>query len=351
MITNLKIVPYPLQLAKPFSYATTTLNTLPYALVHIEQDGIIGYGEIAAAWDVTGETQSSAIGLYPHLWPILERHTIHSLPDIRTVMADIERHIAKNYTLKAGVEAALLDLLGKQQETSTLSFFASQPKPITSQTVISFEDFDAILSNRWTPHNLNALKVKCGRDFSQEKKVLEKLRELLPDVLLSIDVNQGWDSFEQAQRYSEELIPLHIAWIEQPLATHDIYGLKNLTRSSSIPIMLDESCGPLHEIITLMESACGTMVNIKLAKCGGLLAALDIFQWCANHKIPYMIGDMIHSQLGTVLNLYAGILGIPCAQDLTPLDRIAHDPSRGITLHEHSFILPSGKGLGIHMAL
>ena len=113
--------------------------------------------------------------------------------------------------------------------------------------------------------------------------------------------------------------------------------------------MLDESCGPLNEVILHIEGGCGDMVNVKLAKCGGLLAALEIFKWCGDHQVPYMIGDMIHSQLGTVVNLYAGLLGEPLAQDLTPLDRLANDPSSGIVVQSSHFVPPEGPGTGIKL--
>ena len=115
--------------------------------------------------------------------------------------------------------------------------------------------------------------------------------------------------------------------------------------------MLDESCGTLDEVILFIEGGCGGMVNVKLAKCGGLLAAIEIFNWCEKHKILYMIGDMIHSQLGTAINLFAGLLGKPQVQDFTPLDRLSRDPSSGINVQNNHFILPKGPGIGINLSL
>lgn len=351
MITNFKIIPYSLRLKKPFSYATLTLNSLEYALLKIEEGGMAGYGEAAVAWDINGETQASVTGLYQYIWPLLEERNIDSLTDIQTLMADINNLIKGNYSLKAGVEAALLDLLGKKKKANILSFFNTEPRPINSQTTLSFSDFDDFLSGDFQLIQSASIKVKCGKDSARERKVLEKIREQFPDTPLNIDVNQGWGSSDEALKNIKELSHLKLSWIEQPLSAHDVYGSKKLTENSSVPIMLDESCGPLSEVIVFMENGYGNMVNIKLHKCGGLLAALDIFKWCDSHNVPYIIGDMIHSQLGNVINLYAGLLGSPRARDLTPLDRLLNDPSQGILFRGGSFIPPVGEGLGISLSL
>lgn len=351
MITRLKIIPYSLGLKKPFSYATLTLHSLPYALVIIEGDGVIGYGEIAAAWDVTGETQASAIGLCEYISPLIINKKINSIEDVKSTMFNINSEIAENYATKAGIEAALFDLLGKNKKLNIFSFFKTKPKPLSSQTVLSFNDFDTFLSSEFKILEPTSIKVKAGKDFEKEKKVLKKIKEQFPKTPLNIDVNQGWSSYEEAIQKIRELEILELSWIEQPLGPHNIFGLRKLKENSPVPIMLDESCGTLDEVILFIESGCGDMVNVKLAKCGGLLAAVEIFDWCEKHQVPYMIGDMIHSQLGTVINLYAGLLGKPQVQDLTPFDRLASDHSSGITFQKNLFFLPKGPGLGIELSL
>lgn len=352
MITGLSIIPYSLKLKQPFSYATMSLEFLPYALVKIEGEEVVGYGEVAVAWDVTGETQASAIGLQDYVSPLVLKKEIGSIEDVKSVMSGINREVAENYATKAGIEAALFDLLGKKRKINALSFFKTRPKPLSSQTVLSFSDFEDFISGELkivAPTSIN--KVKVGKDFKKEKRVLEKIKEQFPKTPLNIDVNQGWPLYKETIQKINELEALKLSWIEQPLSAHDVYGLKKLKENVSIPIMLDESCGTLDEIILFIENRCGDMINIKLAKCGGLLAAVEIFDWCEKHQVPYMIGDMIHSQLGTVINLYAGLLGKPQVQDLTPFDRLTEDPSSGINVQNNHFSLPDGPGIGIKLSL
>ncbi len=351
MITKLSILPYSLKLSRPFSYATASLHFLSYAITKIEGEGVVGYGEVAAAWDVTGETQASAIGLEDYVSPLVLNKEINSVESIKTVMSNISREIAENYATKAGIEAALLDLLGKKKGLDICALFGAESKPISSQTVLSFGDFDKFLSGEFKILEPTSIKVKVGRNFIKEKIVLEKIREQFPNIPLNIDVNQGWPSYKEAIQKIKELESLKLSWVEQPLSAHDVYGLKRLKENISVPIMLDESCGTLDEVILFIEGNCGDMVNVKLAKCGGLLAAVEIFDWCKKHQVPYIIGDMIHSQLGTMMNLCAGLLGKPVTQDLTPLDRLADDPSSGIIVQDGGFILPKGPGLGINLQI
>ena len=53
---------YTIKLREPFSYHTLTLDSLPYVLIRAASDkGLVGIGEAALAWDVTGETQAGAL--------------------------------------------------------------------------------------------------------------------------------------------------------------------------------------------------------------------------------------------------------------------------------------------------
>ena len=55
--------------------------------------------------------------------------------------------------------------------------------------------------------------------------------------------------------------------------------------------------------------------NIKLAKTGGILNALDIIKIAKEHNIPYMLGSMLQGKLGIEYNL-----GFALSQDFITND-------------------------------
>src|SRR5260221_5041853 len=62
-ITRITTIPIKLQMKEAFIIANVTNFNMHYVLMRIETDeGIIGYGEAAPAWEVTGETYQSVLG-------------------------------------------------------------------------------------------------------------------------------------------------------------------------------------------------------------------------------------------------------------------------------------------------
>jgi len=347
MISKLDIQPFILELKKPFSYAALTLTHLPYALVRVEDsDGVVGYGEAALAWDATGETTASAMGMRQYIWPLIKDVQISSVEDVASLMDVVQCSITRNGGVKAGLEAALFDLLGKRENKNLLEFFSAMPKKIVSQTVLSFGDFQSVLDGTHVFGAPSSIKIKCGKSFDMEK-VIEAVRKKFPDIVLNIDVNQGWHNSGYALRCIKTLAPFNLAWVEQPLPVSDVVGYKKLVGESPLSIMLDESVCTLQDVVLCIGAGCGTLINIKLAKCGGLLPALAIARWCETRDVRYMIGDMIHSSLGTAMNLYAGALCNPVAQDLTTPDALTSDPTSGVVCEDGVFSPPTGPGLGI----
>src|SRR3989338_6067443 len=114
IIKTLTAEKYTLKLRKPFSYHTLTLKHLPYALVRVTTDiGIVGIGEAALAWDVTGETQAGALAATKLIELIITCSRLLELEDVKTLMMDVEAYFAGNTGLKAAVESALFDVLGQ----------------------------------------------------------------------------------------------------------------------------------------------------------------------------------------------------------------------------------------------
>lgn len=354
MIKEVSISEFHLRLTKPFTYATLTMHELPYALVKItDESGNIGYGEAAASWDVNGETPAGAVALNDIISRLLVGQKLISVDSVRDCLNIVSRELAYNSALKSGIEAALLDLLGKNVGKNVLELLGGKPKSIVSQRIISMADYDAVLKSEMDKKLTGAtfVKVKSNANVEKAIPVLKYIRQKFPQVKLTIDANQGWGDFEAALERIEKVEPYKIEWIEQPCLADDLDSLKKLTKESPIPVMLDESICDYRDAVLNLEAGCGKMLNIKLAKCGGIMEAVKIAAWCDEHEFGYMIGDMIHSQLGAVTNLYAGALSNPMIHDQNDPERVADDPTSGVSYDPatNSFFPPTGIGLGIEI--
>lgn len=354
MIKEVSISEFHLRLTKPFTYATLTMHELPYALVKItDESGNIGYGEAAASWDVNGETPTGVVAFNPIIQRLLADQQLNSVNDVSNCLSIVSREVAYNSALKSGIEAALLDLLGKKVGKNVLKLLGGKPKSITSQRIISMADYDAVLKGETDKKLIGAtfVKVKSNANVEKAISVLKYIRQKFPQIKMTIDANQSWGDYNFALERVKKVEPYKIEWIEQPCLADDLESLKKLTKESPIPVMLDESICDYRDTVLNLEAGCGKLINIKLAKCGGIMEAVKIAAWCDEHKFGYMIGDMIHSQLGAVTNLYAGALSNPMIHDQNDPERISEDPTSGVIYDPatNSFLPPTGSGLGIEV--
>lgn len=134
------------------------------------------------------------------------------------------------------------------------------------------------------------LKIKL--DGNDPVGKLEAIRRVRPDARLVIDVNQGW-SFEELKEYAPACEKLGIAMIEQPLARGGDETLEGYR--SPVPLGADESCLDASEYETAAKRY--DVINIKLDKCGGLTAALQIVDMARRDEKALMVGNMTGSSL------------------------------------------------------
>ena len=61
---------------------------------------------------------------------------------------------------------------------------------------------------------------------------------------------------------------------EQPIPADDVSGLARLVATTGLDVMVDESFSDRESLDRLISEAACTAVNVRISKCGGLLASL-----------------------------------------------------------------------------
>ena len=138
------------------------------------------------------------------------------------------------------------------------------------------------------------LKFRPGWDLD----MVEAVRSTFPDFTFHVDCNAAYtpadtELFRRLDRY-------RLAMIEQPLAD-DGMSLVNhaeLQRRIETPICLDESAQSLAHVQAAIRLGSCRVINVKVARVGGLAASRDIQALCAEHEIPCWIGGMLESAIG-----------------------------------------------------
>ena len=138
------------------------------------------------------------------------------------------------------------------------------------------------------------LKYRPGWDLF----MVEAVRSTFKDFTFHIDCNAAYspadtDMFRALDRFN-------LAMIEQPLADDGMSLLNDadLQRQIGTPVCLDESGHSLAHIRAAIRLGSCRVVNVKMARVGGLTESREIQALCAEHGIPCWIGGMLESAVG-----------------------------------------------------
>ncbi len=305
-----EITPLTIELKKPFGYFLGTLKELPYSKVCITDEyGLQGFGEIAHAVDINGELQASASGYVPYIEQTVRTvSSVETLQDIIFVMSQLRLNIAHNTGLLCGIEQALFSILSqKTGKNLTQILGGSDAENRKIQATISycesFAEYKNATDNAITIHQADHIKYKVGKNNPLELEILAYCREMYPAVSVSVDANQSFNAVSEAILFAKKLENLGLVWAEQLLPKDAISDLKLLRSQTKIPLMVDEGLHSPLEAEYYAQNKLVDFFNIKLAKTGGVIKALEIIEIAKKYNIPCMLGSMLHGKMGIEYNL------------------------------------------------
>ena len=144
------------------------------------------------------------------------------------------------------------------------------------------------------------LKLKVGTDPETDVDRVRGVRDAVgPDIRIRVDANQGWrprDAIRVIRALEDAGVDLE--FVEQPVPAPDLAGLARVTAAVDTPVMADESVFGVRDLSRLIETGAADLVNIKLAKCGGLSPALAMASLAKAHGIGFIVGSMMEGPIG-----------------------------------------------------
>ena len=88
----------------------------------------------------------------------------------------------------------------------------------------------------------------------------------------------------------EPLLDYRISCLEQPVPHEEFAALPDLRRRLSVPVMLDESLTGLVDARRAIAFGACDLFNIRLSKCGGFLASLELAALAREAGLGYQLG-------------------------------------------------------------
>jgi L-alanine-DL-glutamate epimerase-like enolase superfamily enzyme len=178
------------------------------------------------------------------------------------------------------VDIALWDLLGRARNlplVDMLGRFRDRVPVYASGINLGLTEAELIDQVRgWYERGYRSYKVKIGKpDVAEDIERLTRIREVIGNLPLMTDANQGW-GLEYAARRINPLRHLDLTWIEEPLVSDDIAGHAALRRQIETPIGIGENVYTIYQFRDYLLAGAVDFVQADLVRVGGVTPYMEI---------------------------------------------------------------------------
>ncbi|WP_297750609.1 dipeptide epimerase [uncultured Tessaracoccus sp.] len=354
-------------LTRPFITAARRTDAVDYVVADVElatPDGsVVGQGSAAETVKVTGESAQS-------IMRAINGPVRDALVGVRGTLRQITDALVaatpKATSARAAVDVALHDALAKAQGLALGELLGRLAEPSLDADAVR-EGLRGSMANDMTvsldkPETMaryareavadgySILKIKLGADPEEDRRRLGAVLDAAPEIRLRLDANQGWDARDAIallHRFVEDGLPIDL--IEQPVPRADLEGLAQVKRESPIPIMADEAVWSPDDAKRLIDADAAHLLNIKLAKTGGLQPALEIAELAHSAGLECMVGAMMEPRISITAAAHLALMHPAVTMiDLDPPAWFAHDvPEGGYVERDGMLSLLPGPGLAL----
>lgn len=325
-------------------------QVLTRLLLVVHGDGGHGLGEVVAMGSpgYSHETTSTA-------WEVLERHILPSILGRRfATAAELLSAVAwiRGHDMAvAGLESAFWDLLARRAGMPLWQFLGGIGRPIAVGASIGIQkDVEDTVESAVQHHGEGYRRLKFKIRPGWDVEPLRAVRAVLPDASLTVDANSAY-RLDQAAVF-EALDELNLDYIEQPLGASDLHDHVRLQRRIRTPICLDESIHSPEDARKALESDAGRVINVKLGRVRGHLAARRIHDVALAFGAPVWCGGMLELGVGRAHNLHLSTLeGYLLPGDTASASRYweADVIDRWLDAKDGYQQLPEGPGIGVEL--
>ncbi|WP_419801952.1 dipeptide epimerase [Mucilaginibacter sp.] len=328
--------PFQLELKHPFSIAKFTRTATPLMLLKLEYEGFAGYGE-ASMVPYYHENPETAEAFLQKT----DLSRFHYPFNITEILAYLDDLAPGNTNIKAAIDIAFHDLIGKIEQKPCYQLFGSDPEkmPVSSFT-LGIDSPEMMIKKAAEAADFKVIKIKLGKNNDEE--IIRAIRSVT-DVPLYVDVNQGWTDRQQSLDKIFWLQEQGVQLIEQPMDKNDIDGNAWLTENSPVVIIGDEAVQRFEDV----KKAHGVYhgINVKLMKAAGMYEGHRMILRAKELGLKVLIGCMSESSCAT---LAAAALAPLC--DWADLDGpflTKNNPYQNPGFANGKYVLKEASGLGL----
>lgn len=312
-------------LKKPFITALRRVESAESIVVElICTDGIVGYGAASPTAAITGDTLGSiAYALDKMLLPSIVGKELKC-----DLLGTVGVGLLHNSGAKSALDIAIYDALSKAAGLPLFRYLGGVKRSFVNDLTISIGSPERMAHDavEAAATGVGALKLKLVGDGRDDERI-NAVSEAVPSVELRLDPNQSW-TLDEAKRVLGSCKNARITLVEQPFHFSDRINGGILKKCVSIPIMADESVFSPEDAETVLSGGEADIVNIKLAKSGGIYPSLKINEAAKRHGGKCLVGCMLENPIATAAAAHFALacdncvgvdLDVPCLLEYDPV--------------------------------
>ena len=203
-----------------------------------------------------------------------------------------------------GIEIALWDLAGKAQKIpvygllggkfrdrirlyvdSAHTAYDERAAEVKERgfTAIKFDLDDAKNPHKIDPWNWSVTPDELNSLLTQAFNIREGVGASLD---LAIDLHGRYDA-TAGMKLAQELEPLNLLWLEEPVPPENIDALSKITHATGTPICVGENLYLRHGFRDLLQQQAADIIMPDISKCGGLSECRKIANMAELYYVPF----------------------------------------------------------------
>jgi muconate cycloisomerase len=310
-----QVFPLAIPLRFRFEHAAAARETADPVVVQLHAEApyaaYVGHGETLARRYVTGETAETVVDditqmFVPHLLEFRPRSFAEAVQFAHELPTLIDGRLVN--AARCAVELGLLDLAGQafRRRLCDVTGWMDQPD-FSPPGCVDVARYSGVVVGRDARRMAALVRLqRCYglRDFKIKVAVagwearLERAYRLLRRglqgrrVTLRADANGGWNH-TQASQALPTLERFGVSALEQPLPPTEDEHLPTLARQTRCDLIADESLLTVEDAEELIAADGVKVLNIRIAKNGGLLSALRIARLALVAGLDVQLGCLV----------------------------------------------------------
>ena len=296
-LTEVTLYTMKMRMKTPFVTSFGTIQDKTVIIIKAtEETGVVGWGE-GVAFDhpsYTEETAKTTLHmLKDFLIPIVLHKEITHPDEVNRLFQPIRR----NMMAKSAIEGAIWDIYAQLTNQTLAAAIGGTRDKIEIGISIGLQPtseqlFQVIEKRLNEGYKRIKIKIKPGKDI----ELVRAIRERFGTIPLMADANSAYTMGDLP--LLKELDKYELMMIEQPLAYDDLVEHAMLQKTLATPICLDESITSLADVKRAVMLGSCKVVNLKIARVGGITEAKKIHDYCVEQGINLWCGGMLEAGIG-----------------------------------------------------